>query len=98
MTQPDAFEDNFKPSSEDDVLQVVQAALSGQHPLEIIGHGSKRNFGHTVKAQWQMDLSALSGVTMFEPDELVMTQKPERRLPRSIPCWKSKIRNCNSNP
>lgn len=75
MTHPSDIENTYKPSSEDEVLQTVQAALSAQIPLEIIGHGSKRYFGHLVNAKSVLDLSNLSGITMFEPEELVLTAK-----------------------
>lgn len=42
-------------------------------PLEILGHGSKRGFGRPVQATHQLDLSGLSGIILYEPEELVLT-------------------------
>jgi glycolate oxidase FAD binding subunit len=68
--------DLYQPRNEDEVLSVVQAALSANTPLEIIGHGSKRGFGHAVEASVTLDVSGLSGVTLYEPAELVLSAKP----------------------
>ena len=66
----------LKPRDEDDVLHTVQDALASQTPLEILAQGSKRGLGHQVAATTQIDVSGLSGVTMYEPTELVMTARP----------------------
>ena len=58
------------------MLSVVQAAMSANSPLEIIGHGSKRGLGHAVDAAVTLDVSGLSGVTLYEPAELVLRAKP----------------------
>ncbi len=65
----------LKPQDEAGVLEAVQEALAGSMPLEIIGHGSKRGIGHRVDAGRVLDVSALSGVTLYEPDELVLSAK-----------------------
>lgn len=75
MSHPSDIENTYEPSSEEEVLETVRAALSAQRPLEIIGHGSKRHFGHLVNAKSVLNLSNLSGITMFEPEELVLTAK-----------------------
>ena len=68
--------DILRPRDEDDVLAVVQAALDDEKPIEIRGHGSKRGLGRPVEAVAQLDASGLTGVTMYEPAELVMTARP----------------------
>lgn len=67
--------DILKPSDEAGVLESVQWALATKNPLEIIGHGSKRGIGHVVEAGHVLDLSALSGITLYEPEELVLSAK-----------------------
>jgi glycolate oxidase FAD binding subunit len=52
---------------------VVRAALSGEQPLEIIGHGSKRAIGQPMATNALLDLSALNAVTAYEPNELIIT-------------------------
>ncbi len=65
----------LKPQDEAGVLDAVQDALASSTPLEIIGHGSKRGIGHNVDAGRVLDVSRLSGVTLYEPDELVLSAK-----------------------
>lgn len=66
----------LKPRDEDDVLAAVRDALDDERPLELVGHGSKRGLGRPVEADTQIDVGALSGVTLYEPSELVMTARP----------------------
>ena len=68
--------DILRPRDEDEVLAVVQAAVDDEKPLEILGHGSKRGLGRRVEADAQLDASSLTGITMYEPAELVMTARP----------------------
>jgi glycolate oxidase FAD binding subunit len=65
----------FTPSSSEEVLSAVQWALSEEEPLEILGHGSKRGIGRPVQAAHTLDLSSVSGVTLYEPEELVLSAK-----------------------
>lgn len=65
----------FTPSSPGDVLSAVQGALAEEQPLEIVGHGSKRGIGQSVQAAHTLDLSGLSGVTLYEPEELVLSAR-----------------------
>lgn len=64
--------DILTPRDAADVLEIVREAARGQAPLEVLGHGSKRGLGRPVQASRTLDLSALSGVTLYEPDELVL--------------------------
>lgn len=65
----------FTPISAAETLSAVQWALSENLPLEILGHGSKRAIGHPVQAAHTLDLSSLAGVTLYEPEELVLSAK-----------------------
>ncbi|MBL4693660.1 MAG: glycolate oxidase subunit GlcE [Magnetovibrio sp.] len=68
--------ETLKPQNADQVLQAVQwAATKTPRPLEIIGHGSKRGLGRAVSAEAILDLSDLSGILLYEPEELVMSAK-----------------------
>jgi len=51
----------------------VRAAIAGEQPLEIVGHGSKRMVGQPVATNALLDLSALNAVTAYEPNELILT-------------------------
>jgi glycolate oxidase FAD binding subunit len=65
----------FTPATAADTLSAVQWALAEESPLEIIGHGSKRGIGRPPQAEHTLDLSNLSGVTLYEPAELVLSAK-----------------------
>jgi glycolate oxidase FAD binding subunit len=67
--------DTLKARDVKDVEQAVQWACGEGRPLEIVGHGSKRSLGRPTRTDTKLDLSALAGVTMYEPEELVLTAK-----------------------
>jgi len=56
-----------------DIEQAVRAAIAGEQPLEIIGHGSKRLIGQPMATNAVLDLSALNAVKSYEPNELIIT-------------------------
>lgn len=65
----------FTPSTAVDVLAAVEWAVAEGAPLEVVGHGSRRGVGRPVQAGHTLDLSGLSGVTLYEPAELVLSAK-----------------------
>jgi glycolate oxidase FAD binding subunit len=56
-----------------DVEAAVRAAIAGEQPLEIRGHGSKQSIGHAMATNAVLDVSALNAVTCYEPNELIIT-------------------------
>jgi glycolate oxidase FAD binding subunit len=65
--------DTLKVRDARDVEDVVRAAIAGEQPLEIIGHGSKRLIGQPMATNALLDLSSLNAVTSYEPNELIIT-------------------------
>ncbi len=65
----------LKPRDGQDVEAAVQWALSGGKTFEVVGHGSKRGIGRAAQWDLSLDLSQLSGVTLYEPEELVLSAK-----------------------
>jgi glycolate oxidase FAD binding subunit len=65
--------DTLKVRDAADVEAAVRAAIAGEQPLEIIGHGSKRRIGQPMATNAVLDLSALNAVTSYEPNELIIT-------------------------
>jgi glycolate oxidase FAD binding subunit len=63
----------LKPTSVAEVVDAVAQAVADETPLEIVGQGSKRGLGRPVQAAQQLDLSGLAGITLYEPNELVLT-------------------------
>ena len=67
--------DTIKPRDRNDIEAAVQWALGRGKSLEIVGHGSKRALGRPSQHDATLDVSALSGVTLYEPQELVLSAK-----------------------
>lgn len=65
----------FTPSTSTETLSTVQWAVAEESPLEILGHGSKRGIGRPLQTEHTLDLSKLTGVTLYEPEELVLSAK-----------------------
>ena len=73
MKRQDGRVDTLKVRDAGDVQEVVRAAIASDQPLEIIGHGSKRQVGQPMATNALLDLSALNAVTSYEPNELIIT-------------------------
>ena len=67
--------DHLKPADAKAVEQVVQWALSENKTMEIAGRGSKRAIGRPIQTDLTLDLSALRGITLYEPEELVLSAR-----------------------
>jgi glycolate oxidase FAD binding subunit len=65
--------DTLKPRTAKDVEDAVQWALSRSAALELVGRGSKRAIGRPAQSDLTLDLSGLSGVILYEPEELVLS-------------------------
>ncbi len=63
----------LKPDDADQVLEVVAWAAAEEAPLEIVGGGTKRGLGRPLQASHELDLSALDRITLYEPEELVLS-------------------------
>jgi glycolate oxidase FAD binding subunit len=61
------------PSSEAEVCAIVRAAASAGDCIEIIGGGTRSGLGRPVAAQHRLKTGGLSGITAYNPAELVMT-------------------------
>ena len=70
----------FQPTSADEALDAVRWAAAGEAPLEIVGGGSRRGVGRPLACAHVLDLSRLSGVTLYEPEELVLSARAGTRL------------------
>jgi glycolate oxidase FAD binding subunit len=67
--------ERLTPSDERDVAALVGQAVADGAALELAGAASKRAFGRPVAAARLLDLSRLSGVMLYEPEELVLTAR-----------------------
>ena len=66
----------FKPDDANQVEEAIAWAVANGEPLELSGRGSKKALGRPFQAETALDLSALSGVIDYEPEELVLTAYP----------------------
>ena len=66
----------FSPDNADQVAEVVAWAAAESEPLALRGTGTKASVGQAVNIEHELDLSKLSGVTLYEPDELVLQAGP----------------------
>jgi glycolate oxidase FAD binding subunit len=67
--------DLLRPRAAKDVEEAVQWALGRSKTIEIIGNGSKRAIGRPAQTDVTLDLSGLSRVTLYEPEELVLSAR-----------------------
>ena len=58
-----------------EVAEAVAWANAGDMRLDVIGHGTKRDIGRPAQSDATLDLSALTGVTLYEPEELVLSAR-----------------------
>src|SRR5580693_8680147 len=67
--------DTLKPRDAKEVEEAIGWALSGGKALEVVGHGTKRAIGRAAQWDATLDLSGLTGVTLYEPEELVLSAR-----------------------
>ncbi|KAB0682616.1 glycolate oxidase subunit GlcE [Aureimonas leprariae] len=63
------------PQSDADVVEAIRDALAEGAPLGVEGTGSKSGLGRPVQAARTLSLAELSGVTLYEPEELVLSAR-----------------------
>jgi glycolate oxidase FAD binding subunit len=67
--------DRLKARDAKDVEEAVRWALAEGKTLEVVGRGSKRALGRPSQSDLSLDLSGLTGVTLYEPEELVLSAR-----------------------
>src|SRR6476646_6357657 len=67
--------DSLEARDSKDVEEAGRWALLEGKALEVAGRGSKRALGRPSQTDLTLDLSDLSGVTLYEPEELVLSAK-----------------------
>jgi glycolate dehydrogenase FAD-binding subunit len=65
----------LKPRDAKDTEDAVRWALSHDRALEVAGQGTKRAIGRPIQTDVTLDVSALTGVTLYEPAELVLSAR-----------------------
>ncbi len=67
--------DIMQPADSAELEQLISDALASRQALEIIGAGSKRALGQTMEVDKIVSVSRLTGITLYEPEELVLSAK-----------------------
>ena len=67
--------DTLKPRDGKEVEEAVRWALGNDKPLELAGQGTKRTIGRPSQTDLTLDLSGLTGVTLYEAAELVLSAR-----------------------
>lgn len=67
--------DVLKPRDTQDAEDAVRWAIAEGKALEILGHGTKRAIGRPAQTDFTLDLSGLAGITLYEPEELVLSAR-----------------------
>ncbi|MEM7426212.1 MAG: glycolate oxidase subunit GlcE, partial [Pseudomonadota bacterium] len=65
----------LKPETAGQLQEAVEWAASEEKPLEVMGTGTKREVGRPSQHELTLDMSAFKGVTMYEPEELVLSAR-----------------------
>ncbi len=63
----------IRPTTEEEVREAVAEALARATAIDIAGGGSKRPLGRAVDPPRRLEVSGLAGISLYEPEELVMT-------------------------
>lgn len=72
--------ETWTPVDADQTRAAVAEALAAGRTLELVGRGSRRAFGRPVEADVVLDLSRLSGVVAYQPEELILVVRPATPL------------------
>ena len=62
----------YAPTSEAEVVEAVQTARAAKSPLRIVGGGTRSGYGRPVEAASVLSLANLTGITLYEPAEMVI--------------------------
>ncbi|HXC26981.1 MAG TPA: FAD-binding protein [Stellaceae bacterium] len=63
----------FVPTSIDELREALVTALSAEEPVELVAGGTKRGLGRPLQTPHLVDLTRLSGIRDYAPNELVLT-------------------------
>jgi glycolate oxidase FAD binding subunit len=65
----------FKPEDQGGVSDAILTAIADNAPMEIVGSGTMRAIGRPLALSSRLDLSRLTGLKFYEPEELVLSAR-----------------------
>lgn len=71
----DFKQNNFKPSTREEIVEIVKNCYKKNIPLEISGLQSKNKIGRNFQAEKTLDLSNYKGIIDYKPEELYIKVK-----------------------
>ena len=71
----DFNQDTFKPSSREEIAEIIKNCYKKSIPLEINGKKSKNKIGRNFQSEKTLDLSGYSGIIEYKPEELYIKVK-----------------------
>jgi glycolate oxidase FAD binding subunit len=69
----------LKPEDQSGVTDAILTAIADKMPMEIVGSGTMRTIGRPLAVSSRLDLSGLTGLNFYEPEELVLSAKAGTR-------------------
>ena len=66
---------NMRPVDEREFSRVLVEASATGTPLEVVGAGSKQRIGRPMQTAANVSSRALRGITLYEPNEMVMAAR-----------------------
>ena len=65
----------LKPNNENDLQEIIRYCYKKDLPIEIIGTGTKNEIGKKFQSAKTLDMSNISGIIEYKPEELYITVK-----------------------
>lgn len=65
--------ETLRPEDREQLVEAVSWANSDLKPLEVLGRGTKRGLGRPLQTAHRLDLSAFTGIALYEAEELVLS-------------------------
>ena len=75
QTSLDFNQNIFKPSTREEIVEIVKNCYKKSTPLEISGLQSKNKIGRNFQAEKTLDLSNYKGIIDYKPEELYIKVK-----------------------
>ena len=85
-------------SNQAGIVDFVRAARADKTPFEIVAGGTRRSVGKPLDGIAQLDVSALSGILKYEPEELILTAAPSTPLAEIVSVLAAKNQRLGFDP